>query len=112
VDRLLFENHERQQKRRKNCPFSAPRRSKFSVNLLTVSNPHKPYDQFRLCEGVDYGGLKGPEIGLLFGVEYSAVSQERKRLREQISENQNLREIMGGLEKSLSIIKTPLFPFP
>jgi hypothetical protein len=54
VDRLLFEKHERQQKRRKSCPFSAPKRSKFSVNLLTVSNPHNPYDQFRLCEGVDY----------------------------------------------------------
>jgi hypothetical protein len=52
-----------------------------------------------------YGGLKGPEIGPLFGVKYSAVSQERKRLRERIEENQNLRKIMEGLENSLSIIK-------
>ena len=52
-----------------------------------------------------YGGLKGPEIGTLFGVEYSAVSQERKRLRERIAENQSLRGILGGLEKSLSTIK-------
>jgi hypothetical protein len=32
------------------------------------------------------GGLKGPEIGRLFGVDYGSVSQERKRLRERSEE--------------------------
>jgi hypothetical protein len=46
-----------------------------------------------------YGGLKGPEIGPLFGVEYSAVSQERKRLLVQIAEDQSLNEMMERLKR-------------
>ena len=51
------------------------------------------------------GGLKGPAIGALFGVDYSAVSQERKRLREQIGRDQALTELMQRLEHGLSTIK-------
>lgn len=46
-----------------------------------------------------YGGLKGPEIGPLFGVEYSSVSQERKRLLVQIAEDQSLNEMMERLKR-------------
>jgi hypothetical protein len=52
-----------------------------------------------------FGGLKGPAIGALFGVDYSAVSQERKRLRERLVRDQGLAELMQRLERSLSIIK-------
>ena len=51
------------------------------------------------------GGLKGPAIGALFGVDYSAVSQERKRLRERIGRDQALSELMQRLERVLSTIK-------
>lgn len=46
-----------------------------------------------------YGGLKGPEIGTLFGVGYSAVSQERKRLRERIADSQSLNKMMERLKR-------------
>ena len=51
------------------------------------------------------GGLKGPEIGAIFGVVYSAISQERKRLRERVAHDQSLRELLEGLERRLSIMK-------
>ncbi len=51
------------------------------------------------------GGLKGPEIGALFGVAYSAVSQERKRLRERIVQEHGLREMMERIEGDLSTMK-------
>jgi REP element-mobilizing transposase RayT len=46
------------------------------------------------------GGLTGPAIGALFGIDYSAVSQERKRFREKLSEDRKLKalyeRIAGG----------------
>ena len=51
------------------------------------------------------GGLKGPEIGALFGIAYSAVSQERKRLREHVTQNRELKETMHKLERLLSTRK-------
>jgi hypothetical protein len=44
------------------------------------------------------GGLKGPEIGRLFGVDYVSVSQERKRLRERLEKDRKLRLLMDGIE--------------
>jgi len=49
-----------------------------------------------------FGGLKGPEIGALMGIDYSAVSQERKRLREGIARDQELGRLMSRLEDLLS----------
>lgn len=51
------------------------------------------------------GGLKGPEIGAIFGVVYSSVSQERKRLRERIEQDPSLQEMMEKLERELSTMK-------
>jgi putative transposase len=48
------------------------------------------------------GGLKGPEIGKLFGIDYGPVSQERKRLREKLPKDKKLRMILGRIEGSLS----------
>jgi REP element-mobilizing transposase RayT len=45
-----------------------------------------------------HSGLKGVEIGALFGLHYSAVSQERKRLREEIARDSSLAEMMRKLE--------------
>jgi hypothetical protein len=51
------------------------------------------------------GGLKGPAIGALFGIDYSAVSQERKRLRERLVRDSKLGELMKRVESELSTIK-------
>ncbi|BCR06999.1 hypothetical protein DESUT3_40680 [Desulfuromonas versatilis] len=52
-----------------------------------------------------HGGLKGPEIGALFDVDYSAVSQERKRLRERVTHDRKLEDLVCRLEDALSTIK-------
>ena len=44
-----------------------------------------------------YGGLRGPEVGWLFGVDYSSVSQERKRLREKLKGDRRLRLLLGRI---------------
>jgi REP element-mobilizing transposase RayT len=51
------------------------------------------------------GGLKGPAIGALFGIDYSAVSQERKRHREQLARDSKLGELMQRVEVKLSSLK-------
>lgn len=51
------------------------------------------------------GGLKGPAIGALFGIDYSAVSQERKRHRERVARDPELGELMKRVEGKLSSLK-------
>jgi len=43
-----------------------------------------------------YGGLKGGEIGHMMGLDYSMVSQGRKRLRESLKRDRKLQGLMGG----------------
>lgn len=50
-----------------------------------------------------YGGMKGAEIGELLGVDYSTVSQGRKRLREKLARDEALRAQMERVERELSI---------
>jgi hypothetical protein len=52
-----------------------------------------------------YGGMKGVAIGELLGIDYSAVSQERKRLRERVDHDRELEKLMQKFEDILSIIK-------
>ena len=52
-----------------------------------------------------YGGLRGPAIGVLFGVDYSVVSQERKRLRERLARDAELDGLVKRLERVLSTAK-------
>lgn len=49
------------------------------------------------------GGLTGIEIGEIFGVDYSTVSQTRKRLTLKIEKDQGLRKIVNRIEKKMSI---------
>lgn len=49
------------------------------------------------------GGLKGVEIGTLLGVDYSTVSQGRKRLREKVQKDRKLKELISRIEQRLSI---------
>jgi DNA-binding CsgD family transcriptional regulator len=49
--------------------------------------------------------LKNPEIGKLMGIDYSTVSQGRKRLREKTGKNQQLQQILKSAEAKLSRLK-------
>ena len=48
-----------------------------------------------------HGGLKQREIGVLLGIDYSAVSVGRKRLRASMSESPQLRAVMTRAEGRL-----------
>lgn len=52
-----------------------------------------------------YGGLKGPVVGSMFTVSYNMVSQERKRLRERLSQDQRLMDMLRRIESTLSTMK-------
>ena len=51
------------------------------------------------------GGLSGTEIGEMLGVDYSTVSQGRKRLREKLKSDQHHSQIIKRIEADLSILK-------
>jgi len=51
------------------------------------------------------GGLKGGEIGRLLGVDYTTVSQSRKRLRERRKKDARLDALVRRIENKLSTIK-------
>lgn len=51
-----------------------------------------------------YGGMKNQEIGALMGVDYSTVSQGRKRLREKKAKSSLLAGLSGRIEEGLSKI--------
>ncbi|MCK5426712.1 MAG: transposase, partial [Thermodesulfovibrionia bacterium] len=48
------------------------------------------------------GGLKGVEIGRIMGVDYSTVSQGRKRLREKLQKDRKLKQMVRKIESKLS----------
>ncbi len=45
-----------------------------------------------------YAGLNNREIGELLGLDYSTVSQGRKRLREKSTKNKNLKTLLDKIE--------------
>ncbi len=49
------------------------------------------------------GGLKNREIGEVFGVDYSTVSQGRKRLRQRKEHDERLRALLRKIEQLLSV---------
>lgn len=49
------------------------------------------------------GGIKGVEIGRMFGVDYSTVSQGRKQLREKMQRDRKLRDLIERIERRMSI---------
>ncbi|UJS20073.1 MAG: hypothetical protein L3J18_14385 [Candidatus Brocadia sp.] len=58
------------------------------------------------------GGLNGTEIGKMMGVDYSTVSQGKKRLRERLKDDKHLSQMIQRVEAALSTIKIcPLFSF-
>ena len=53
----------------------------------------------------NYAGLNNREVGELFRVDYSTVSQNRKRLRERVEKNEKSRLKLDKIETILSRIK-------
>ena len=49
-----------------------------------------------------YGGLNNREIGELFGVDYSTVSQSRKRLQQRMEHDEELQGLFRKIERLLS----------
>lgn len=45
------------------------------------------------------GGLNGVEIGKMMGIGYTAVSQERNRLREKVKKDKRIKTIIQKIEK-------------
>jgi hypothetical protein len=45
--------------------------------------------------------LKGREIGSIMGVGYTAISQDRKRLREKVERDKEVRRLMDRIEQRL-----------
>jgi hypothetical protein len=52
-----------------------------------------------------HGGMKGAAIGELFGIDYSAVSRERKKLRGMLAQDSELRNTMHDIEGKITIVK-------
>ena len=52
-----------------------------------------------------HAGLNNREIGELFGLDYSTVSQGRKRLREKIDKDADLKMLFQKVDRELSRIK-------
>ena len=50
------------------------------------------------------GGIKGAEIGEMMGVDYSTVSQGRRRLKEKLAKDKNFSLLMERIERRLSRI--------
>ncbi len=48
------------------------------------------------------GGLKGQEIGNMFDIDYSTVSVSRKRLRNKLQKDHDLKRLLFRIEAKLS----------
>lgn len=64
-----------------------------------------PFRQMTMDLLYRLGGMKNPEIGRLLGVDYSTVSQERKRFRERLANDKELLALHAKTEDALSRIK-------
>jgi REP element-mobilizing transposase RayT len=68
--------------------------------LMSKRHPHRAAAMDLLYRA---GGLTGVEIGEIFGVDYSTVSQIRKRLSQKMVHDRDGRRTMEGLNRKISI---------
>ena len=52
-----------------------------------------------------YAGLNNREIGDILHVDYSTISQGRKRLREKAEKDKKINVLLGRIDRKLSRIK-------
>ena len=89
--------------------------AKDEVLKAVVRRSGKRFDQLQSEKGLlrritmdllyRHGGMTNPAIGALFGVDYTAVSHERRRLRILMEKDGKTRRVMRDYETDLSIIK-------
>ncbi len=71
-------------------------------SILTVTGTNKQIVMSMLYK---YAALNNREIGDLFGIDYSTVSQGRKRLRDRVAKDQKTKINLHKIELKLSRIK-------
>ncbi len=69
------------------------------------SDPNDTLRQITMDLLYRQGGMTNSEIGRLFGVDYSAVSQERRRLRARIEKDRKIRSQLRIIESNISRIE-------
>lgn len=84
------------------------------INVI-VEETGKRLDEIKRAKGIErnmlmdllyrVGGLNNAEIGRLLEVDYSTVSQGRKRLRDRLRKDKKLMEVVSTLEVKLSQVK-------
>lgn len=86
--------------------------SKDEIIQAIVRQTGKTFEQIKIEKGTlrrimmdilyRYGNMTNPEIGQLFGVDYSAVSQERRRLRMHAENDRKVRTTLLNIESEIS----------
>jgi len=89
--------------------------SKDKIIEVVCKNIGVDIDEIKVAKGISrqilmeflyqYGEMKGVEIGKFFGLDYSTVSLGRKRLKERLGKDKNLKVLFDKIKKELSIIK-------
>jgi putative transposase len=86
--------------------------SKDEIIQSIVHQTGKTFEQIKVEKGTlrritmdllyRHGGMTNPGIGQLFGVDYSSVSQERRRLRNLVEKDRKAGALLRKLEANLS----------
>ncbi len=78
---------------------------KFGVKPEMLFTTTEQVKQITMTVLYSYASLNNREIGELFGVDYSTVSQNRKRLRERVKKDKKAETLLRRIESRLSRIK-------
>lgn len=76
-------------------------KSETSKGINEIKKEKGLYRQIAMDLLYRIGGLKGSAIGGMMGVGYTAVSQERRRLREKVQRDKKLRLLIDRIERNL-----------
>lgn len=78
---------------------------KTGKTLELIKNEKGPLRQIVMDLLHRQGGMTNPEIGRLFGLDYSSVSQERKRLRQRLEKDKRMFSMHRDLEREMTRLK-------
>lgn len=78
---------------------------KTGKTLEEIKKEKGPLRQIAMDVLYRQGGLTNPEIGQLFGVDYSSVSQERKRLTHRLENDRKILDLYRELNDEMTRLK-------
>ena len=88
-------------------------KAKEEIILAVKEETGKGLEEIKKAKGIERsilmdllyrtGGLRGPEIGNILGVDYSTVSQRRKKLRDRLKKDNKLKRLFSRIEVRLSL---------